>query len=83
MKQYKTVLEKVDLLEKCICNKCGKEIKSAVGDFNDCSDYQHFWFRWGYVSKFDGEVWEFDLCEDCINEFVQTFSVPANILYRQ
>ena len=79
MKVYQKVLQEVDELEKCFCNRCGKEIRSAIGIFNDESDYQHFRFTWGYVSKLDGQTWEFDLCDSCLVELNSQFKIPAKI----
>jgi hypothetical protein len=35
--------------------------------------------EFGYASEYDGQVWKFDLCEDCIIELVNGFKIEAEI----
>ena len=71
MKTYKevnTIKLQVDIT---ICNKCGKHIQHTL---EECwVRFEDFSIMWGYGSKNDMETWEFDLCEDCILEFISTF----------
>lgn len=69
MRQYKE--EKTNVIDKIICNKCGKEIKEA--------DVLSVEKRWGYFSEKDNEVHHFDLCEQCYDEMVASFQIPINI----
>ena len=73
MKQYKTkeILE----AKKVICNKCGKEIVVENGRLSE--DMLQGEKRWGYPSEKDNEVHEFDLCEQCYDEFTATFLIPV------
>ncbi|WP_143762481.1 hypothetical protein [Paenibacillus odorifer] len=52
------------------CNKCGKERKSIIedGGYDRCTDHEIHEFNcsFGYHSNYDGENWNFDLCEDCL-----------------
>ena len=72
MRQYK-IQEKKEV-EKIICNKCGKEIlvKNGVSE-EDVLSVQK---RWGYFSKKDNDVHEFDLCEECYDKWIATFLIP-------
>lgn len=69
--------------EERICNKCGKTISSA-----ECEGYPianamlPFKINFGYGSDFDGETWEWDLCPDCLLEFIKTFKyVPKGFMF--
>lgn len=48
-----------------ICNKCGKE--------NLHTEEIHISFN--YPSKHDMEAWMFNLCDDCLDEFISTFVI--------
>ena len=69
MRQYEK--EETKVIEKYICNRCGKEILEA--------DVLSVDKRWGYFSNKDNEVHHFDLCEACYDELVSTFSLPIEI----
>jgi len=69
MRQYKK--EEKNVVDKIICNKCGKEIKEA--------DVLSVDKRWGYFSDKDNEVHRFDLCEQCYDEWIASFQIPVDI----
>lgn len=69
MRQYR--IEETKVIDKIICNKCGKEIEAA-----DALSVQK---RWGYFSEKDNEVHNFDLCEECYDELVATFQIPVEV----
>ena len=48
-----------------VCNKCGQEFKYTTDMIASFS----------YGSRFDMETWEFNICDDCIKELMQTFVV--------
>ncbi len=73
MRQYSTKLEKTEKIEKIICNKCGKEILVRQGVPQE--DVLEVEKRWGYFSRKDNQVDQFDLCEDCYDEFVRSFRI--------
>lgn len=73
MRQYRTELEKSEKIEKIICNKCGKEILVRQGVPQE--DVLEVEKRWGYFSRKDNQVDQFDLCEDCYDEFVRSFRI--------
>ncbi|MBM7598248.1 hypothetical protein JOC34_000605 [Virgibacillus halotolerans] len=67
--------------ESIACNKCGNSIvanlRDGEGNFNQ-DLYHGIDLRFGYGSNHDLEHWNFDLCEDCLVEFVKTFKhVPS------
>lgn len=55
--------------EKIICNGCGKEIRSE--------DFLEVKKNWGYFSKKDTVIQEFDLCEECFDKIVKEFKIPV------
>ena len=69
MRQYKK--EETEVIEKYICNRCGKEMVQE--------DVLAVDKRWGYFSNKDNEVHHFDLCENCYNEMIQQFNIPVDI----
>ena len=73
MRQYRTELEKTEKIEKIICNKYGKEILVRQGVPQE--DVLEVEKRWGYFSRKDNQVDQFDLCEDCYDEFVRSFRI--------
>lgn len=73
MRQYQ--FKETKEVNKIICNKCGKEI--AVENGQALEDVLTVEKRWGYFSKKDNEVHEFDLCESCYDEWTAAFQIPA------
>ena len=69
MRQYRE--EETKVIDKYICNRCGKEVVSE--------DVLSIEKRWGYLSDKDNEVHRFDLCENCYDEIVSTFQIPIEI----
>lgn len=72
MRQYKEI--KTKEIEKIICNKCGKEIDVKNGMLLE--DVLSVEKRWGYFSEKDNRLDRFDLCEQCYDEIIASFSVP-------
>lgn len=68
-----TKMERQIIKETKICNKCGKEITPTYSE-NLINFYQHF----GYDSHFDGEQWDWDICPDCLLEWIKTFKYVPN-----
>lgn len=73
MRQFRKDKKEIYELEKIICNKCGKEIRIVRGVPQE--DYLSVTKRWGYFSNKDNQEDEFDLCEDCYDEFVSSFKI--------
>jgi len=73
MRQYTKALKETKEIERIICNKCGKEILVKEGVPQE--DFLEIEKRWGYFSKKDNRVDQFDLCEECYDEFVKGFQI--------
>lgn len=59
------------------CNRCGKRIEEKAG--NAFEKALHVEKTWGYFSEKDGETHVFDLCEECYDEILKTFTIPAEV----
>lgn len=61
------------------CDKCGKSTVSIKDDYDFVNDlYHNVGFSFGYGSSYDLENWSFDICEDCLVNFIKTFKhVPS------
>lgn len=71
-----TKMETQIIQESRMCNKCGKEfIKDQNDNWNDFYDAEihGVGFSFGYGSPFDGERWEYDVCEQCMVDYIKTF----------
>jgi len=77
MRDYKEVKKTVSEVSSITCNKCGttKPIFSPKDPKYKWNEdlFHSFESHFGYGSNFDEEHWKFDLCEDCLVEFVETF----------
>ena len=60
--------------DKIFCNKCGNEIKINSNGYHD--DFLEVKKSWGYFSFYDGETHSFDICQNCYNEFTESFKLP-------
>ena len=65
-----TVEVRTTVIDCVVCNCCGKEIANHWG-----GDYLHVSKTWGYFSNYDEEVHEFDICQECYENFIKTFKV--------
>lgn len=69
MKKFETQQVPKDELVKITCDKCGLESSkhgALPAGVNPYIDTIHV--EWGFGSKNDMELWEFDLCEYCIEK---------------
>lgn len=64
-------------LVEIICNKCGKRIPVIKGVPQE--DSLHVEKSWGYFSQKDGERHDFDICEECYENWVADFKEPASV----
>ena len=53
-------------VDECICDFCGKPMSHDVG--LDHAVVMHFNF--GYLSTRDGEHWDWDACDKCIEQLL-------------
>lgn len=57
------------------CNMCGKKIEQKQD--MPIEDFISIKKSWGYFSKKDGTVQEFDLCEECCDTLIRGFQIPV------
>ncbi|MCI8514180.1 MAG: hypothetical protein HFI93_06070 [Lachnospiraceae bacterium] len=67
--------EKQVLFHEIRCNRCGKKLPLTPGGVPQ-EDFVEVDKLWGYYSGQDGVRIRFDLCENCVNEWIQTFEIP-------
>lgn len=73
MKQYKEITVKKAMLDKVICNCCGKPIYEDQDGVH--SEYLTIAKRWGYASPYDGEKHLADICPSCYQKWIETFVI--------
>jgi len=62
------------ILQKVICNKCGRELLVENGILKeDVFEGRH---AFGFFSKKDGIIQEFDMCEACFTYMLSELKVP-------
>ena len=73
MKEFKVVNKPEQEIEKIVCDRCKLEslrqksgIHAGVHPYIDTVS-----IYWGYGSTYDQELWEYDLCQNCITEIFQ------------
>jgi hypothetical protein len=61
------------------CNMCGKHIDRDKNEFIDWQLDSFFEFKisFGYGTGKDGELWSFDLCENCVEKITEKFIIPV------
>lgn len=59
------------------CNSCGKVLKVTNGILME--DAFEASKEWGYFSKRDTEVHQFNLCEECYDKMISQFKIPVHI----
>lgn len=62
-------------MKKIYCNSCGKEIKMM--NLIPVEDYIYVRKNWGYFSEVDGRTQEFVLCESCVKDMEEGFTIPS------
>ena len=75
MRQYSD--ENKKMLQKVVCNQCGRELKLENGIIME--GVFHGIAAWGYFSDWDGESHFFDLCEQCYDRMTEVFQVPVTV----
>lgn len=62
---------------KVFCNCCGREMNTE----NEIIKEGIFSvkYQFGYFSKKDGQVHEFDMCEECYNKMITDFKIPCSV----
>lgn len=72
-----------DIIDEVLCNCCGKPIDPATYDSDTDSkrdpEFIHIRKWWGYYSQFDGEIHDFDICQECYKKWVSQFTIPISV----
>ena len=72
MREYKNTAARV--LKRIVCNGCGKNIEVKRGiPMEGVFQVRQVW---DYMSGKDGEVDNFDLCEECYDKMTAQFEIP-------
>lgn len=91
MRQYTKIKNEIEepKLVAVICNKCGKEIQLKYRmapeldeEMKAClTEISIFTAKktWGYGSNHDMEQHQFDLCESCYDDWINSFAIPVSI----
>lgn len=69
--------ENDNILEKALCNNCGKALRIKNGMIAE--GYAAYKDVFGYFSDKDGQVHEFELCEKCYDKITGQFRIPVQI----
>ena len=75
----KTYIEKTIVTpwaSSIFCNKCGKEVYNTEEWNPEFDNFQSFDIVFGFGSEFDGDELNFDLCDNCMVEFIKSFKIP-------
>lgn len=64
-------------LKAILCNGCGKKLAADNGIVKE----GHFsvTYEWDYFSEKDGEIHQFDLCEECYDALLAQFKLPVDV----
>ena len=69
MKEWKIVQRDVKEVTGVKCDKCRKSMKNLQVQ---CGGYGQITMGFGYGSKFDGEVYEGELCDLCAQDLIES-----------
>lgn len=77
MRKYKDTDMQKNLPDQVWCNKCGKKLSVKDGFVREgCF---HVTYSFEYFSRKDGTKHTWDLCENCYDEMLQGFVLPAEV----
>ena len=65
---------------RLFCNCCGREICIEIG--KNMEEYFHLRKSWGYFSRKDGITQTADICESCMDQWMQRFQIPPERVER-
>lgn len=69
--------EKETMLTAVICNMCKKQLEVENGIVKEgCFSASA---AFGYFSEKDGQLQQFDLCEECYDRLLERFRIPVQI----
>jgi hypothetical protein len=71
--EKKEKVEMVDEVKACVCDKCGKVVKSE--DVLEFQEMHHISFQGGYNSIFGDSMYvEADLCQACLYGYIYKYA---------
>jgi len=73
MKTFTIKTIQVQETDAVYCNKCGSQC-----DHETEKDYASLEVHWGFWSRKDMQKHAWDICEDCYDQFVATFTLPPS-----
>ncbi len=75
-KVYKEIETTVEIVDKIICDHCGKELKKHMEEPPWFQSHFHLKVSWGdYYSEFDQQQHEAIVCEPCYQEIFRDVKV--------
>ena len=74
MKQYETVETTEQKVAGIRCNCCGRLI--CPDKAHPYRNYLSIEKEWGYDSPYDGERHSMEICSDCYQKWISSFSFP-------
>lgn len=74
IKEIKKEVKEVDVVTDTsyVCDKCGKKESESENVFA-VNLYHNLKTQFCYGSEFDGEIWEADVCDQCMIDFFKSF----------
>lgn len=78
MKIYKKKMVERKKVKRVVCNKCGKNVK-----ISEYVDFLSLVKCWGYNSKYDNEIHQFDICQDCYEKLILSLKIEPKIIKRK
>lgn len=85
MRKYlvEEVVTKQETLDSITCNMCGKEVELIDGQHAQNmykeNDHHNFEGQFRFGSPLDGDIYKFDLCEECLLKFFKSFKIQPDI----
>ncbi len=78
MRTYHTSMQPQLFESKVMCNKCGFTMDLEKTEYEEfmVDTIHSFKVGYGYASLHDEEFYQFDLCENCLEELYKTFKIP-------
>jgi len=74
MKTIKKILQPVEIVESCKCDKCERVITNGEDEILEFQEMLHIEMVGGPGSIFrDGTLIEGDFCQNCVNELLGKF----------
>ena len=78
MRTYKQIVKEItqNIVANIFCDKCGKTILVKKTEYNFIRGGQ-VEMKFGYGSKYDSDLYRFELCDECVENFLKSFKHPC------